>query len=335
MNAFSFARRPISTKIYGCGGFAMNILGRFEQTARADNLKHLEVNYIDTSASNIPSGVNPDSVYLFKNMDGGGKDRRMAYTSVIPMIPDVLEKLPAADFNIVVHSASGGSGSSVGPALVSELLRAGKHVVVVQVGSVGSKKEVENTIGTIRSYANISAKSERPVISYYRENNENATRSEVDSQVQSALFMLGLLFSAENEGLDTADLQNLLDYQKVTTFKPELSSFDFHCGQLELPEKLVAQAAAILFAKGESTTDGHENGDVLLEYRAEGFLSETRTAQLSDRAPIYFVSYTGDFSARIVELEARIKRFETASRAHQTSTLSVGLVSAGDDGMVF
>ena len=127
MNASSFARRPISTKIYGCGGFAMNILGRFEQTARADNLKHLEVNYIDTSASNIPSGVNPDSVYLFKNMDGGGKDRRMAYTSVIPMIPDVLEKLPAADFNIVVHSASGGSGSSVGPALVSELLRAGKH----------------------------------------------------------------------------------------------------------------------------------------------------------------------------------------------------------------
>lgn len=328
-------RKQIKTKIYACGGFAFNTLAQFQPTAVSDSLTHVSVNYIDTTASNMPSTATPATTYLFKNMDGGGKERRTTYPAVLPLIPDVLEKLPPEDFNIVVHSSSGGSGSSIGPALVTELLRLGKHVVVVQIGSVGSKKEVQNTIATIRSYANISAKAQRPVVSYYRENNEKATRMDVDEQVQSVLFMLCMLFSSENTGLDTADLENFLNYNKVTSFRPELSTFDFHCQKVELPENLVVQSAAILFSEGVSATDGHENGNFLVEYRAEGFLSENRTQQFNDKAPIFFLAYTGDFSARLIDLESRVKRFETAARAHSNSNLSVSLVDSTDDGMVF
>lgn len=329
-------RKQIRTKIYACGGFALKMLGFFQEKALADELTHLEVNYIDTADSDVPVNINAEDVYFFKNMDGGGKNRRVVYTTVIPHIPALLEAMPASDFNIVVHSCSGGSGSAIGPALVSELLRAGKHVVVVQIGSTGSKIEVQNTIGTIKSYANISNKTGRPVISYYRENNEKATRSQVDSQVQSALFMLGLLFSSESDGLDTADLQNLLDYNKVTSFDPVLSTFDFHCQKISLPENLVAQAAAVLFSRGADSTDGHENGSTLLEYRAEGFLSDKRSQQLDGRAPIYFVAYTGDFSARLVELETRLKKFEIQAKAAQTSNLAVTLaMNTNDDDLVF
>lgn len=330
-----FTRRQIKTKIFACGGFGMNILSGFMKTEVATGFGHISVAYVDTSGSNVPLGINPETLYLFKNMDGGGKKRKLTYEAILPMIPDVLEKFPAEDFNIVLHSASGASGSTVGPAMVNELLRAGKHVIVVQIGTTASKIEVDNTIGTIRSYANMASIIGRPVVSYYRENNEKTTRAEVDSQVQSALSMLALLFSSENEGLDTADLKNLLDYHNVTGFKPELSTFDFHCKAITLPENLVVQAAAILFPKGANSADGHENGDVLIEYRAEGFMPDSRSKLLLEKTPVYSIVYTGDFSARMQELEARVKKFVTAAKANQTANLSVSLVGGNDVGVVF
>lgn len=337
MTQSSLSRKAINTRIYGCGGLAINLLSRFEQTSGKDGLNHLKFYYVDTSGSNLSSKLKPESVYLFKEMDGGGKDRRLTYPQIIPFIPDVLEKMPPSNFNIVLHSSSGGSGSSVGPALVSELLKAGEHVVVIQIGSIGSKKEVENTIGSIKSYASISKAVNRPVVSYYRENNERSSRGNVDEHVLSALFMISLLFSAENDGLDTADLRNLLDYQKVTSFSPELSSFDFFAGSLDLPENLVGQSAATLFSRHENATDGHESGDALIEYRAEGFLSEARASQLAGKAPIHYAVYTGDFNARLLELNERLKRFQTAERGRANAALSVSVAAdeISSDGMVF
>lgn len=332
----NIVRKPIKVKIYACGGFALNTLSVFQSCVLSENLNHVDICYIDTSASNMPKSVLQSSTYLFKNMDGGGKDRKTTYPKIVLMIPDLIEKHPPEEFNIIVHSASGASGSSTGPALTSELLRLGKNVVVVQIGSIGSKKEVQNTIATILSYANISAKFQKPIISYYRENNEKTKRADVDEQVQSLLFMLCLLLSSENTGLDTADLNNFLNYNQVTSFKPEFSTLDFHCNKVELPENLVVQSAAILFPEGSTTTDGHENGNFLVEYRAEGFLSEARTTQFLNKTPVFFLVYTGDFNARLIDLESRVKRFETAAKAISNSKLSVSVSSSeDDDGIVF
>src|SRR5699024_10693360 len=131
----------------------------------------------------------------------------------------------------------------------------------------GSKKEVENTIGTIKTNANFAQKYQRPVLMYYRENNASTPRSKVDTDVQSALFFFSLVFSSENKGLDTADLRNLIDYQKVTSFSPELSSFDFHSQSINLPVGLVAQSAVVLFDNAEGSADEEVNMPIL-EYRA-------------------------------------------------------------------
>lgn len=335
--ATNHTRKAVNTRIYGCGGLAINLLSRFEQTSVKDGLNHLKFYYVDTSGSNLNAKLKQDSVYLFKDMDGGGKDRRLTYPQIAPFIPDVLEKMPPGDFNIVLHSSSGGSGACIGPALVADLLKSGQHVVVLQVGSVGSKIEVGNTMGAIKSYALISKQANRPVISYYRENNERFNRGSVDEHVLSALFMVSLLFSNENDGLDTADLQNLLDYQKVTSFGPELSSFDFFAGALELPTPLVGQSSASLFSRNDNSTDGHETGSVLMEYRAEGFLSEHRAGQLADKAPIHYAVYTGDFTGRLLELGERLKRFETAERGRANAALSVTVKAeeVNDSGMVY
>ena len=212
----TLARKHIGARIYAIGGFGIKTVSSFLANTDPRSVQHVDFSFLDTSGSDLSAGLKPEEVYLFRNMDGGGKDPRNTYKQVLPYLDDLLEKHAPADFNIVVHSSSGGSGSSVGRALVSRLLKDGQNVVVLQVGSVASKKEVENTIGTIKSYATFSNMYQRPVVSYYRENNESTPRRLVDDHIRSALYLLTLIFSAENRGLDIADLTNLLDYNKET-----------------------------------------------------------------------------------------------------------------------
>lgn len=332
----SIERKQIQTAIYACGGMGIKRATEFRDQATQDELNHLSHYFIDTSASDINSSINPDDLFIVPGMDGAGKDRKIAYPQIVPHVPAILQKFPAKDFNIVLQSASGGSGSAAGPAIVSKLLEEDKNVILMIVGSVGSKKEVENTLGTIRTYANFSKKFNKPLLTYYRENNASVTRSEIDKLVLAALFMTTLLFSSENNGLDTSDLNNLVNYHRVTSFDPELSSFDFHTGSIELPETLIPQAAAILFAEKEGSTDVAESSNSFLEYRAEGFLNTRRTQQIADKAPLYGVVYTGDLVERIKELEAHLARFEAAEKARKSKVVSVASVEAdNDDGMVF
>lgn len=327
-------RKQIQTAIYSVGGAASKLVSKFELHANHDELNHLTFNYIDTSASDITEKFDTSKLFLIRNMDGGGKDRRVTYEQTTPHLPEIFQKFTPKDFNIVVFSASGGSGSSIGPAIVNKLLEEGKHVITIVVGSIGSKKEVENTIGTIMSAANFANRYQRPLMMYYRENNNTTPRSKVDTDVQSALFLFSLLFSSENKGLDTADLRNLIDYHKVTSFKPELSSFDFHCGKISLPDGLVAQSAAVLFAGVEGSAD-EEEATPILEYRAEGFLNDKRTKQIGDKTPLYCVSYTGDFVERVKYLEALKARFEAAELSRKNEVKSVNVTESTDDGMVF
>ena len=304
-------RKQIQTAIYSVGGAASKIVSKFEIHANNDELSHLTFNYIDTSASDITEKFDASKLFLIRNMDGGGKDRRVTYEQITPHLPEIFQKFTPKDFNIVVFSASGGSGSSI-----------------------GSKKEVENTIGTIKSAANFANRHQRPLVMYYRENNTATPRSKVDTDVQSALFLFSLLFSSENKGLDTADLRNLIDYHKVTSFKPELSSFDFHCGKISLPDGLVAQSAAVLFSGVEGSAD-EEEATPILEYRAEGFLNDKRTKQIGDKTPLYCVSYTGDFVERVKYLETLKARFEAAELSRKNEVKSVNVTESTDDGMVF
>lgn len=327
----TLARKHISARIYAIGGFGIKTVSSFLASTDPRSVQHVDFSFLDTSGSDLSAGLKPEEVYLFRNMDGGGKDPRNTYKQVLPYLDDLLEKHAPADFNIVVHSSSGGSGSSVGRALVSRLLKDGENVVVLQVGSVASKKEVENTIGTIKSYATFSSMYQRPVVSYYRENNESTSRRLVDDHIRSALYLLTLIFSAENRGLDTADLTNLLDYNKVTSFEPCLTNIDFFHNEVKLPESLIPQAMVCLFGDEEP----EHSKIVPVEYLTDGFLSEERIAAFGKNLPVYGVLFSGDFAARLEQLEERLKVFQNAERTRSMQIKNVEVVADADDGMVF
>ena len=58
--------KPFSLQIYAVGGFAMNVVSKFEQSVDAENLT---IRYIDTSTANLVGDVDPANLYIYKKGD--------------------------------------------------------------------------------------------------------------------------------------------------------------------------------------------------------------------------------------------------------------------------
>jgi hypothetical protein len=213
-----------TVRIYGCGGVGCNISNLFEPARNSETVgfAKYELCYIDTSKSNmLRKKLNPEDVYVYNDMDGSGKIRKENHKAIAANAKAVLQQFKPKNFNIVVHSASGGSGSVIGSNLVSELLNAGKEVIVVVVGTFNSVIEVENTTKTLQSYEAVANLREKNVNMVYLQNSikENDEMA-VNAQAMQIISMLLGLFSGEHEQLDTADLKTWLNHNKVTGSDP-------------------------------------------------------------------------------------------------------------------
>jgi cell division GTPase FtsZ len=162
-------------KLYGAGGAGINIASRLESLRDGSNgvlLDGFSISYLDTSDSNVDHNkINKEHLYLIEGANGSGKNRAENYSIIKEQIKRILLDHKPQDFNVVIHSLSGGSGSVIGPLLANELLDQGKDVVVIIVGSTDSTIEINNSIKTIKSYAGISAKQKKPIVAIYYENN--------------------------------------------------------------------------------------------------------------------------------------------------------------------
>lgn len=232
-----FEIAPQTVTVYSCGGGGTNIVAELE-AARAEQptgFAQLQPCYIDTSRSNLINKQLPEeSVYLFENADGSGKVRASNYEEIAKNCKSILLKFKPSAFNLVVHTASGGSGSVIGPVLVSELKARGHQVVVILIGSTDTRIEIENTIKTLKSYESIAVKRGNPVVVHYVENSKTLPRQEANKQAKRAISLLMGLFSGQNEELDSADLKNWLEYTNVSASEPRMASLSFVCAPEEL-----------------------------------------------------------------------------------------------------
>lgn len=203
-----------NVRAYFAGGFGVNIAKHFDFEGAA---------VIDTSLSNLRS-VEISSLYTIEGIDGSGGVRATNHRKISSEIPSILKRFPAADFNIVVFSAGGGSGSVIGPLLISELLRRGESVVGVTIGCFESNIRVNNTRNTLKSLDVISSQTGQPVVLSYYEKHVSVTRRELDEQIITDIESLILLGSGQNDELDTKDISNLLNYQRACAVEPSLSA---------------------------------------------------------------------------------------------------------------
>lgn len=306
--------------IFACGGCGINLgkqLLKFQNTEE-EGYSDLKVFFIDTSKSNFGKVEIPeDQVYLLDGLDGSGKKRDSNYAIISEKTKEIVNKFKHSDLNIVIHSASGGSGSTSGPVLVGELVKKAPTVVII-VGSTDSRIETDNTIKTLKSYEVISKRLDLPIPALYYENSKTTPRAQIDNEIKLDIVLLSILFSGDNEELDSADLNNFLNYNKVTSYESGLSNIRMVTDIVSSIEKneTVASVATLTNTSTDSSID------VFVEYQAVGFINENAEKKLVNVSmPIHAVNVLNYFNPLIERLEAKRTDFDDFRAAIHQKTI--------------
>lgn len=326
--------------VYGCGGAGINMateLLEFQKQEPTAGFCKVAPYLIDTSRSNIRQEAPAEQIYLFESLDGSGKKRNMNYSAISEKTREMLHKFKPSEINVVIHSASGGSGSVIGPLLSSELL-AHKNVIVFLIGSADSRIEAENTVKTLKSYEMISKKREQPILLSYFQNSTTMTRAQVDKEIIRQLMYVSLFFSGDNAELDSADLSNFLHYPRVTSWPVGLARLG-----------TFTQTDTFEGVKGETfvscaTLIDDQASSVLktpMEYQAVGLIGDAVKASLKGQSsiqyPLHLTASLGYFPGIIDTLEKRIEEFDSfrSTYVHGSALKDSDIEKANDDGMVF
>lgn len=179
---------------------------------------------MDTSSANRTEGIDPTKVYQIEGLNGAGQDRRKVYAAVLPHIPKILERYEPATFNIVIFSASGGSGSTIAPLLIRELLKRGETVVALSVGETDAAKYLENTTNTLKSLESIAMNLQKPIALGYFQNERGVPLKAIDEDVLFSVAALLDLTNQNNLELDSSDIHNWINYNNVCDIHPQLAA---------------------------------------------------------------------------------------------------------------
>lgn len=313
--------------IYACGGAACNIAVQLEQTLGSDvraGFAVADIVYIDTSKSNL-AGVSKDAkTYLFEGLDGSGKIRRENYTLISESIFDILLKHPPENISIVISSLAGGSGSTIAPALVSELLSREKLVVAIGITSTDSRIEIDNCIKTLKSYEAIANLRKLPVVMLSYNNCKETPRGTVNEAVVADTVRLSALFSGQNSELDSSDLRNWLQYTRVIDrVEPKLVSMKFADQAFDSDKAQVLTSATLAYS-GMDTSIGHP-----VDYQCVGFIAKDNEGNIKLKSATHYLVVDGPIRQIFNNLQAEVTKIDEATKARKRTEQS--LVSSSDN----
>lgn len=332
--------------VYGLGGTGLNICSLLEPARGKDVVGFAKYNlcYVDTSKSNmIRKKLNADDIFLFEDMDGSGKIRKENHKAISANTKAVLQKFKPTEFNIVVSSASGGSGAIISGAIVSELLKMGKEVIAIVIGTFNSVIEVENTTKTLQTYESISGLREKNVNLVYLQNSTTTNdEQQVNAQAVQLISMLLGLLSGEHEQLDTADLKTWLNHNKVTNSEPCINNILIGYGQDLKPhhagEHFLIEEPIAVTTLATRDMNTRYNGTPSLKF--EGYVpSEWKTGDANGLTtikdePIHFCVVEDKMESIYKTLSNFLKELREAESSRVRRKSILGDADTTDDGMV-
>lgn len=292
--------------LFACGGCGSNIA---KQIIDLD----IEVNYIDTSTSNL-KGVKSDNIFILEDIDGAGKDRSKTYEHFKDIASDVLIKFkPSSSLNIVISSLSGGSGSIIAPLITKELIRQGYNTIVIAIDSKHSVKELDNTIKTFKTYKSISDGMKKAISLFYI---ENSNRKDSDNRAIWFINLMSLLVNKQHtEEFDTTDLTNFINFDRVTDNDPTVSILEVNKNEVINPEKNTTIVSTILL-----TADKHSNiKPVIPEYLSTCVVIDPQY----DNEDIRIDNILGKLSIIVENLEKEMKNFQDNKKINKFKELDV------------
>ncbi|YP_009212860.1 tubulin PhuZ [Ralstonia phage RSL2] len=317
-------------RIYACGGAGIGIGKYFELERGKQNAGYAELDpvYMDTSTAST-FGVPAEHFYQLPNANGSGGKRRHNGAEIVKYTGEMLQRFPLAEHNIVIHSATGGSGSVMGPSIASEALAQGKSVIVFCIGGDDTKNFIENCIGTLESYEGIVETREKPIVLQFLQNGVDGTIEEVDSKVHLAIACLTALYSGQNKNLDYRDLYNWQHFDEVTTYAPQVGVLSIH------QEKLVLGDVNLISVATLNKDLNNTKLDRPVEFQRVGVPVNADTER-DLKFPLHFAIADGFLDGVIKKLREQVADYEKREGARVVKNkLSDGSTKKASNGLVF
>lgn len=324
-------RSTISTqvgniRIYCCGGGGINIgstLQALEDSVQVKGFANVSICFIDTSKANVTKIRDSSKYYHIEELDGSGQVRKENFKDISNHTKRIIETFKPMDLNIVISTAGGGSGSVIGPSLISDLLERDEQVIGISIGDTSTELLTKNTINTIKSFDNISSKKNKPLVLAYIENDENNSRDTVNSKIKSIVVVLAALYSKQNLELDSKDLENWLDYTKIPDMEPKIqpklvSLF------IDVNEVTTNPHHSVITVATLALDDTKTKLSIPASFQPIGFISPDVDSINNMNLPYHFLIVDGYFSSVIQRLEKQLKEFINyrSSRINPTPIVS-------------
>lgn len=315
-------------RLYALGGAGVNSAINFYGAKATKGFAEIKTCFVDTSVSNmrdmIGTTISDEDVYLLDGVDGSGKQRSANYQEFLTHVKPILHKFKPEDFNIVVSSASGGSGSTLAMIIIKELIERGHSAVLVLIGSEESKITIENTVKTLQSIDNISRKQvKRPIVVSYWHNSAKQSRSANDESIKQTILALSMLTSKENKELDTADVTNFIGFDSVTSVKEGISLLYITSDEEVASSIKYPISSASLFCKYGASAD-----NLTPEYSCTGY----PTPEVLKESDLHFVISQHEVESIYKNLDERLNTFKEAVTARLSAVALGG--NADDNGIV-
>lgn len=307
-----------SVRLYGCGGCGINQVTPFTRKQMGKGYSELEVGLIDTSSSNYTAEHKENGIDFFlatSDGEGSGKVRRDNAAVISDNVKQALLKQQPADFNVVLFSASGGSGSVIGPLLMKELLTRGIPCVGIIVGSSESSITALNSLNTLKSLAAIGDSLDKPCIISYQHNSASNRRSAVDGTCNAIVHTLAALCSSQNDELDQRDVRNWAFYNHSTSVPAQLSLLEV-CDTVEAAKEIEApiSVASLLTDKDAVAPD------LMPEYSCIGYRLDGLEDGLNE---VHYVISVDGISELIKIRQDDVHNYGQSTSARNTNTKTV------------
>lgn len=312
--------------IFSVGGCGINIGSKLAQAhLNEEGFATPALYYVDTSDANLRrTSIEMDQVFLFEGVDGSGKVRAENHAVISKNILKILQQFQPTQFNIIISSASGGSGAIIANSLAVELRKRGEQVVMILVGTTGSHIEIDNTLKSLKSLDALAEKINKPVVVHYLQNPTDAPRQVVDDQAIQAIVSLLALFSGQHRELDTADLKNWLNH---TRLDPQLVSLQFPTGSEQY-----SQAGEVITVATLATPEMNTTLEPVPAYQAVGYVPEAWNAKSTQVKLIgdHPVHYT--ISSDLIEhIASNLDQQLKASNARLSARVRRDSLHSGDE----
>ena len=342
--------RKANIILHGVGGAGINIANEILEKYDFDNLANLEIYTIDSTDKTVQAYPDlEESFYQIKSekrrnrgLDGSGGERKnpQLVKEYAANIKNYLDEFNLSDsnvnnFHIIIHSGSGGTGSTAGALLTQELIQSGNVVIPIIIGDVSSLLFTNNTIKTIESLESIATKNKiaMPVIFY---NNTIAgvtnrtTEQEINEKVTTFMYLIGSALSGAVRNIDNEDMRKFL--------QPSLfRSIRVNNGIYELGVKIGELNIDDAFLVRSITSEDNEEDIVIKNpvlQAKTGYIIDDNIKNVFDKLPIHLFLRNDSIFKIFEELEETYEKLEQATKQRRRSLRSSRNSEEDDTGLV-